>query len=177
MVRRGQRFESVRGLHKRPAKWPFLLRQWRTPIVRASLNLSPSSVPNISGALNSWLEQKASDFIEHLLGREGPSERGGQQAPGRLEPQEWHRPVSTYQAMALLLTKRAWEQFWDIGARDAGGTRAFDEPIARRSRPAGGKHTERSSFPRRPMIEYPTRWMSVQRSGVPIRPCQFRRTR
>ena len=39
------------------SKWPFLLPQRRAPIARSSLNLSPRSVPNISGGLNSWLEQ------------------------------------------------------------------------------------------------------------------------
>src|SRR2546421_9784435 len=36
----------------------FLLPQRRTPIARSSLNVSPRSVPKISGALEFWLEQR-----------------------------------------------------------------------------------------------------------------------
>ena len=43
---------------QKASKWPFLLPQGRTPIARASLNLSPRSVPNIAGVLQSWLEQR-----------------------------------------------------------------------------------------------------------------------
>jgi hypothetical protein len=41
---------------KRGQQMAFLLPKRRTPITRSSLNLSPRSVPNISGALAFWLK-------------------------------------------------------------------------------------------------------------------------
>src|SRR6266516_466901 len=58
MVRRGSTVRVRQRALQRASKWPFLLPEQRTPVARSSLNLSPRSVPNISGAFESWLEQR-----------------------------------------------------------------------------------------------------------------------
>src|SRR5437870_5756122 len=58
MVRRGSTVRVRQRASQKASKWPFLLPRRRTYIARASLNLSPKPVPNIAGALRSWLKQR-----------------------------------------------------------------------------------------------------------------------
>src|SRR5438128_1178481 len=57
-IERGSTVRVRQRASRKASKWPFLLPQRPKYTARALLNLSPRSVPNISAALQSWLEQR-----------------------------------------------------------------------------------------------------------------------
>ena len=58
MVRRGSTVRVRQRASQKASKWRFLLPRPRTLHRLSSLSLSPRSVPNIAGALQSWLKQR-----------------------------------------------------------------------------------------------------------------------
>jgi len=58
MVRRGSTVRVRQRASQKASKWPFLLPGRNTASSRATLNLSPRSVPNIRDQTRSWLEHR-----------------------------------------------------------------------------------------------------------------------
>jgi hypothetical protein len=58
MVRRWSTVRVRQRASRKASKWPFLLPRPCTHLARSSLNLSPGSVPNSSGTLQSWFEHR-----------------------------------------------------------------------------------------------------------------------